>query len=507
METTFPLRDHLLKSLSTLPGSCRLSVHLLVTTPHKYLGLYPHSSLPLKSRPTVYQQNILALVSVSSPSDHSDAVFISAIEAALYVTPQSHSSILYISKVDSTGQHTPLISSPTRCFVTSFLDFFASPTSRPTPYLRIQLFARAQSQYLFPNSSQFSGKRVLSDVKLCKWWKDVFSQVAAKTRNEWANSPPRLFYLLPGFTKDEAGNMLRSVSEQDDWEYGHPYRLPAIRMYTAVTSPEHDASFPPHDLFDIIPTFSDDPKARFLVELVATNKVDNKSVRDEVPKSPPKKKVKMEQAIVGENRSGQNEEEADMGSLGNDKERSRQLISISMDEFWERMGFRQECSQGAVTGFFVVDFQPVIPIEAESATFSASGIRKSHSSQVSPTLHARILASLLNLDFGAMERAREATKLLLESIQGLVYGVQAADNEVIDREVSNEKSGDQENPGTVSNAATGDEQADFITSSIIVDNGPPPVTGTSSIPGSTAPAATQNPVNVLQPRKKKRPPP
>ena len=61
------------------------------------------------------------------------------------------------------------------------MTFYADPKTRPIPVdtLWLQLFARAQGQYLFPNSSEYEGKKPLTDVKLCSWWKRMFSEVAA----------------------------------------------------------------------------------------------------------------------------------------------------------------------------------------------------------------------------------------------------------------------------------------------------------------------------------------
>jgi len=46
----------------------------------------------------------------------------------------------------------------------------------------IHLFARVQSQYLFPASIEHPGKNVLSDAGLVKWWKAVMDNLSALAR-------------------------------------------------------------------------------------------------------------------------------------------------------------------------------------------------------------------------------------------------------------------------------------------------------------------------------------
>ncbi|KAG8874712.1 hypothetical protein FRB98_008293 [Tulasnella sp. 332] len=182
-----PLRSHLSESLKSLPGSSQLSLYTLITPARKHIGLFPYTSLsqssPLRSK--ILQQEFLILVAQSPVEDATQSVFVSGIEAVLYSIPCNSSSILYISKVDSTGQTVAGCGSPTRPLVKALIDYFVSPITRPTRNMRVQLFARAQNQYLFPDSSLHMEKRVLTDVKLCRWWKDVLTNISVTTEEFW----------------------------------------------------------------------------------------------------------------------------------------------------------------------------------------------------------------------------------------------------------------------------------------------------------------------------------
>src|SRR5690606_34629513 len=144
------------------------------------------------------------------------------------------SAVFYVSKVDSSG-HSPG-PSPTAALVRRLLTFYADPATRrvAADHLWIQLFARAQAQYLFPNSAEFEGKKPLNDVKLCAWWKRLLSQVASDLESKASGSEGgtkvKAFYLLPGYSELEAEDTIRiatgsrpPLSKPIVWKYGHPY--------------------------------------------------------------------------------------------------------------------------------------------------------------------------------------------------------------------------------------------------------------------------------------------
>ncbi|KAF7299054.1 hypothetical protein MIND_00853700 [Mycena indigotica] len=379
------LRDFLLKGLSGVPGTREFFIHVLVSSPRKFNGLFPFA----RPRPRAYLQDILVLLSEQATPE-SPRILVTAIEASVYNIPTTSCAILYISKVDSTGQAAS--PSPTPFLVRSLLSYYADPETRPisASHLWIHLFARAQSQYLFPNSADFSGKRPLSDVKLCAWWKRVLTEVVDGVKKRTDST--KLYYVLPGYTQLEAEQALMPVSpptsaSTSTWNYGHPYTQTEIPL---PCPPPPDKTT--HNLGHYIPTFDDDPKSRFMDEI---------GCDEEVIRSPPKKRARISV-------------ESDVPNKVTEKEVSGELAKVSSDDFWERMSFRQECVAGAVTGFFIAAISCSSKPEISQSPLAPSP------GQVSSQLNKRILTSLMTgLEFSTVERAIKATESLEGSIKGL----------------------------------------------------------------------------------------
>lgn len=198
------LRTHLLNALSTLPGCRVVNIHVLVSSQRKpNESLFPYAS----PKPKSLMQEVLILLSERIPTNNientsSQAVFVTAIEADVFYFPASSSTILYISKVDGTGQGA--YPSPTSTLVNALLQFYASPTSPIYPSNRnhtlwVHLFARAQRQYLFPNSADHPNKKPLGDVALCKWWKNSLGRAAADALKAYETLDPSRKYLIAHF--------------------------------------------------------------------------------------------------------------------------------------------------------------------------------------------------------------------------------------------------------------------------------------------------------------------
>ncbi|KAJ7696077.1 histone acetylation protein-domain-containing protein [Mycena rosella] len=412
MASTASLRDHLLHGLRDIPGTREFHIHVLVSSPRKFQGLYPFA----QPRPRSYLQDILILLSEQSTPD-SPRIFTTAIEACVHNVPTTSCAIFYVSKVDTTGQSTS--PSPAAALVRSLLIYYSDPVTRPVSadHLWIHLFARAQSQYLFPNSADFSGKRPLSDVKLCAWWKRVLTEVAdAVSARAHAKSIIKLYYVLPGYSQLEAEHSLRraaaSATSSDatgpSWTYGHPYSQTEIPLPCPVPTPH-----PQQNLGHFIPSFDDDPKSRFMDEIACTP--DAEGIR-----SPPRKRMRTvlhsndadvpKEAAAEKERHGGKEERI-LGELG----------KVSPDEFWERMSFRQECVAGAVTGFFVAGISCPSPPSVPGASPLAP-----LPGQVSCQLNKRVLSSLMTgLEFSTVERSIKATETLESAIKGLCEGIAA----------------------------------------------------------------------------------
>ncbi|KAF7365319.1 hypothetical protein MVEN_00403900 [Mycena venus] len=378
------LRDYLLNGLRDIPGTREFHIHVL-------------SRLP----------------------PDAPRVFTTAIEASVYTIPTTSCAIFYVSKVDSTGQSTS--PSPTSTLVRSLLTYYADPATRPVSadHLWIHLFARAQSQYLFPNSADYSGKHPLSDVKLCAWWKRVLSEVAdAVSARANTNAVIRLYYVLPGLGRLEAEHSMRratAVPSTSDattgpsWIYGHPYSQTEIPLPCPAPTPD-----PPHktNLGHFIPSFDDDPKSRFMDEIGCISDADG-------IRSPPRKRART--AAHDNAADVPKEAAAEKGRQGGKEERILgELGKVSADEFWERMSFRQECVAGAVTGFFIAG------ISCASSSRSVSGISPLAPlpGQVSCQLNKRVLSSLMtSLEFSTVDRSIKATETLEGAIRGLCEGL------------------------------------------------------------------------------------
>ncbi|KAF5338984.1 hypothetical protein D9611_008773 [Ephemerocybe angulata] len=413
MSASISLRDRLLAALSTLPGVREFHVHVLVSAPRKNSSLYPYA----RPRPKAYLQDILILCSEQENPD-APRILVTAIAVNVYHIPATSSAVVYVSKVDSTGQGTG--KAPTTTLVRALLSYYADPVSRPVEadHVWIQLFARAQGQYLFPNSADFSGKQPLTDAKLCSWWKRVLTQVAGEAADK---THARAFYILPGYSQPEAEDLLRIASasaapllNETPWTYGHPFSQQGIR--SPCPQEENDSN-----LGTYIPWFDDDPKSRFLDEIafiVATT--------EGIIASPAKKRPKL--CSEGSSAS-RKQSDADKSTRSAKEERPMgELTKVSPDEFWERMSFRQECVAGAVTGFFTLVFSPASTTESDrkQARSSVSPLAPAPG-QVGSQLVKRVMTSLLTgVEFSTREKAIRSTETVESAIKGLCEGMGSA---------------------------------------------------------------------------------
>ncbi|CAE7193085.1 unnamed protein product [Rhizoctonia solani] len=519
MSTT--LRDFVASELSKLPGSRTLTLHALVSSPQREQELFPYAQTPKNHK--ILSQNILLLVSenvdpeISVPTDTETTprILCSALEATLYLFPATSSSILYIGKIDTTG-FSKVLPSPARTLARATIAYFARPDTRPAECgerVWVHLFARAQSQYLFPDSADWKDKRVLNDAGLVRWWWSLFGDVArdvAETRSgqtEARFKGTKMWYILPGFSDIEAYHTLSSGSSfklvqagELPWSYGHPYDDPSISFPIPGSSVDHtttDSSHPENSsktasIAYLIPTFPDDPKARFLGEIASTT-----SEADVPPPAPmptskssspttPTRKLRpasspkslsspphaasdspsqsplKKRRRVDANYSTVNTSNPESGGalaiatvdeklvsnppsteaapspdapassanaptqLKNPTHAEPELVrrgrlalsAVSAKEFWERMGFRQECALGAVTAFFVAVF--------EDTEISHKPDSKIANEYIPLPTHTRITQSLMNHAFSTPEKAVRSTQLLESSIRTLSDGVVAA---------------------------------------------------------------------------------
>lgn len=218
--------------------------------------------------------------------------------------------------------------------------------------LVLSLFARAQDQYLFPGSIENPNKHVLTDRGLVKWWCQVLDPVLSKypnahqqsvpgtepTRNGAASHTSQGFLRVPGCDLYETRAFFPSQSHKPPlssrrWKVSDPLR----QLGKSETLPESC----------LIPRFPDDPKARFVDEL-----------DDELPVPPPETST----------------------SSSEDQNLGRWRSVRSLEEFWEMMAFRQECSAGRLVGFLWGLFVPIqLSQGAEVIVESSQGLTVSKS--------------------------------------------------------------------------------------------------------------------------------
>ncbi|OAA74219.1 DNA damage response protein Rtt109 [Cordyceps fumosorosea ARSEF 2679] len=298
-----------------LPKGHQFGIFHLSTPPTKSAALY---SAPPNERPdrTFCESHFLA-VSIKIPKNDGVAlldenqrdVLILGVEILIYST--MHTTTLFVSKADSTGylhllklpKGTP---SPIREVCGAFLSHLVDNRRREGKQFIVSLFARAQSQYLFPGSVENSGKHVLDDRGLVKWWCRVLSPLLETSPKgdlqPWGSV--KGYLVVPGLEEYETRAFLPRAS-LPSWSLTHP--LERISHYTKELD-----WVPPRCL---IPRYPDDPKSRF---------------RDEL-----------------------DEEAAQTGGMR--KAGAWQSVK-TLDVFWEMMAFRQECSSGRMTGFIWVVF-------------------------------------------------------------------------------------------------------------------------------------------------------
>ncbi|KAG8699636.1 hypothetical protein FRC09_006496 [Ceratobasidium sp. 395] len=149
------------------------------------------------------------------------------------------------------------------------------------------------------------------------------------------------------------------------------------------------------------------------------------------------------------------------------------LEAVSAQEFWERMGFRQECALGAVTAFFVAVF------EGQGDAPKALDSKLSKDCISLPT-HTRITQTLMNHAFSTPDKAIRSTQMMESTIRTLCDGASSV----------SEQQNEDDSPNTTSFYYTS------VFKVINVDN--PPL-----VARETAPVQPQT-VNVLQVKRKVR---
>ena len=333
-----------------LPEACRFSIHHLSTPPTCCPAIF--AAPPGEHPEETYCESHFLSISI----DHNKSQLqVYAIEVLIYTT--EYLTTLFVSKADSTGYLYLLelpygTSSPLRIISTTFLQYLIERRKRTGKKLVLSLFARAQNQYLFPGSIENIHKHVLDDRGLIKWWCKVADPLlhANKISNDIANGKQqndttgknqtlsRGYLRVPGCDKYETEKFVPkrnrdTKAESHRWTSSDPLR-----------DLREPAGLPERCL---IPRFPDDPKARFVETL------DDEVPDEELTHSP----------------SQLLEDPFKKQSAG------RWRSVRSLEQFWELMQFRQECSSGRLVGFLWATFQQANSQDGASTTQASPPIQ------------------------------------------------------------------------------------------------------------------------------------
>lgn len=318
MSDDLDLGDLLAKAL---PTDVKLTIRHVSSVPTRCVALF--APPPSEDPEATFCENHFLSVSIAADPDDSELI-VFGIEVLVYST--AHLTTIFVSKADSTGHLHLLRNAPKisllRRVSNTFLSFLVQTRQRPGVRLVVSLFARAQNQYLFPGSVENAEKHVLDDRGLIKWWcrvvDPILREYEPESRShekglldrtmESSRSSATAFLIVPSCDRFETRSFFPPTAKSDDPD--RPRWLNSYPLRQLCDNPEA----PPRCL---IPRFPDDPKTRFLVDL-----------DDELP--------------------GNKEREA-----------AGQWRSVrSLDQFWEMMSFRQECSAGRLVGFLWLVINP-----------------------------------------------------------------------------------------------------------------------------------------------------
>ena len=312
---------------STLPPDTQLRVHLIRS---EAATCSPIFAPPPNHSPeaTTCESHFLSI-----SIEHNGAFLqIFAMEVLVYST--SRLTTLFVSKADSTG-YLHLADQPKskrsvlRRMAKVFLQYLIQKYRSPERRLLLSLFARSQNQYLFPGSVENPKKHVLSDRGLIKWWCQVFDEIlqdyptqhdndsSSNASEEWEAISAKAYLRVPGCDIYETRGFLPPSAKFNNTK---PKRWHAsedpLRDIVAFTGlPERC----------LIPRFPDDPKARYM-----------DSLDEELPEN-------------GDGTALDTQRDHTTGNWSSVR---------SLEQFWDTMAFRQECSSGRLVGFLWAVFTP-----------------------------------------------------------------------------------------------------------------------------------------------------
>jgi regulator of Ty1 transposition protein 109 len=321
-----PDKDASLSQLlaDALPESINFTFYHISTPPTKCAAIFA-APQAVKPQRTYCESHFLNVSVRRGQPEAEPEVLVLAIEILIYST--KHLTTIFVSKADSTGYLSLLLIpkghiSPLRAISTTFITYLAQQRLRSDVRLVISLFAKMSNQYLFPGSSNNGLKHVSDDRQLVKWWCRVLDPVLGNydpeeqetgQDTEEQKTTSQAYMIVPG--EDSIVSFLPqevrlNTPLRKRWKHGHPL----LQLSTNPTAPPRC----------LVPHFPDDPKSRFLDEL---------------------------DSQIADKTGGINESPSKRGN--------GQWSSIkTLEQFWEMMAFRQECSSGSLTGFIWIVLTP-----------------------------------------------------------------------------------------------------------------------------------------------------
>lgn len=167
---------------------------------------------------------------------------------------------------------------------------------------------------------------------------------------------------------------LSTGTDEVAWTYGHPYTrsddAPPLPLYRANNQhPLLNYGTSQHgSIATLMPHFPDDPKSRFIAEIARdAHELRAPSQQSDENSQNIDKRRRLEDGTAASVADSQGAESAISSSAAQvprsspslrklQRERAA-LDVVKPDEFWERMGFRQECCAGNAVGVFVCLFE------------------------------------------------------------------------------------------------------------------------------------------------------
>ncbi|EGG01985.1 uncharacterized protein MELLADRAFT_117668 [Melampsora larici-populina 98AG31] len=372
-----------------------------------------------QKHPTLHQSLLNSLSTLKTKTDSPRTFFLTTLKSKPFHThtlfPHATNPNQSISRTDYLivlaerfqNYHTNLIDK--NLITVPIFALEASLYLIPTTSVGILYISKLDSTGLspFPTPAKLlteRGKRILDDQQLIKWWKTVLSKPSSSI------GPTHRFYILPGFDREESLAILPKLDQ--NWIYGHPYHV--------IGSPLKVSTQTDFLLSDLIPALCDDPKARFLQSLSRSSSNPAGEIGD------------WDDSLNERSSSG----------LESDRIRERKFLNMtSVDEFWERMGGRQECCDGRVSAFFVISGSTSIgngtggsngnhdedngSIDSSAASKNqgdskSSGSNGHVSSSVTRNLWVMLWSKFHNCDYSRLESAGTGYSAWIEAIQACI---------------------------------------------------------------------------------------